>query len=308
MARTEIDEIESTRKRKRSRVISDSVFVGSFVDNKEPRTVTKKKLTFADIVKETDHRKCVVIKPKEGAENDDNVFESLKKNVDPMGIELKRVKKVSNGGVLVECNNENSLAKLKIEVNNKIGSDIEIKNLDKFSVRMKLLGMSDDLQKTEIDEKLRKYNPSLRDLEFKTVYKYENKKKNFYKYNAIIESDIDTFKKLVALKTVTIGFDICVIVPDYDIMRCFKCCGYNHKSENCKSKLACWRCGGQHKYDECEKNGENYVYPEKCINCIKFCDISNETVNCDHRAWSKSCTIHQRKIQRQKENVNSLLK
>jgi hypothetical protein len=308
VSKSDGDEMAGPRKRKRSRIVSDSVFVGKKSVNITPTSTQKKSTTFADIVKNTDPKNCIVLKHKDGAGGEKSMFENLKEKVDPMGIGLKRVKCVSNGGVLVECCNKISLEKLKEEVNNKIGENVEIKSVNKFSVRMKLLGMSDDLQKSEIDEGLKKYNPSIRNLEFRTVFKYENRKKSFYKYNAIIESDVETFKKLIDLGTVTLGFDVCRIVPDYDIMRCFKCCGYNHKSETCKHKMACFRCGECHKFEECEKIGDEFVKPEKCVNCAKYCELTKEVLDIHHRAWSKDCFVHQRKLERQKNNVNSLLK
>jgi hypothetical protein len=56
---------------------------------------------------------------------------------------------------------------------------------------------------------------------------------------AIVEMDGDSFKKIMTLKTVSIGFDRCSIFEYFKVTRCFGCGGYNHIVANCKEEKLC---------------------------------------------------------------------
>lgn len=45
-------------------------------------------------------------------------------------------------------------------------------------------------------------------------------------------------------------------------IRCYKCQRMGHTAQQCKGKMRCARCGGQHEYGKCEK--ETKI---KCCNC-----------------------------------------
>jgi len=45
-------------------------------------------------------------------------------------------------------------------------------------------------------------------------------------------------------------------------LRCYKCQRMGHTAQQCKGKLRCARCGGQHEYGKCEKDAKI-----KCCNC-----------------------------------------
>lgn len=45
-------------------------------------------------------------------------------------------------------------------------------------------------------------------------------------------------------------------------LRCFKCQRFGHTASQCKSKMRCARCGGEHEYGKCEREAKI-----KCCNC-----------------------------------------
>lgn len=45
-------------------------------------------------------------------------------------------------------------------------------------------------------------------------------------------------------------------------LRCYKCQRMGRTAQQCKGKLRCARCGGQHEYGKCEKDAK-----VKCCNC-----------------------------------------
>ena len=108
------------------------------------------------------------------------------------------------------------------------------------------------------------------------------------------------------MKKIKINYDICKIFPYYDVIKCYKCSGYNHKQNVCKNEMACSRCSKKHKFNDCPKNeDESYLNPEACINCLKMSEKMNLQLESNHKAWDKVCNVHIKKVSRLKENVNS---
>lgn len=85
--------------------------------------------------------------------------------------------------------------------------------------------------------------------------KYEN-------YNILVEVDGLTYKNAMLNKRINIHWQRCRVVGCLDLQRCFKCSGFNHKSANCNSPMACPKCAESHNLKDCT----NQV--PKCINCV----------------------------------------
>lgn len=83
----------------------------------------------------------------------------------------------------------------------------------------------------------------------------------------------------------------CKVVEHMHVSRCFKCCGFFHKSTECKQSQKCSRCGGSHKHSECKKK-QNVC----CINCMNANDRFNANYNTNHSAWSKEYPIYKRRL------------
>ena len=82
-------------------------------------------------------------------------------------------------------------------------------------------------------------------------------------------------------RTVDIGymrFNIKQYIPPS--LRCYKCNRFGHILANCRSKERCSKCGGEHKFNNCEAS------TMKCVNC-----------NGNHTAASKSYARYQEEIQ-----------
>lgn len=91
-------------------------------------------------------------------------------------------------------------------------------------------------------------------------------------------------------KRVNLGWKKCVVDDHVHITRCYKCCGFSHISTECKNKLACSKCGGQHKHSECRSKNM------KCVNCSEMNKQFNLKIDCDHHAMSYKCETFQRKL------------
>lgn len=72
------------------------------------------------------------------------------------------------------------------------------------------------------------------------------------------------------------------------INRCYKCLGYNHPAKECKNKLACIKCGGEHKADACKSKELS------CVNCVEYAKRTNENIDTKHHAFAHKCVCTQR--------------
>lgn len=81
-------------------------------------------------------------------------------------------------------------------------------------------------------------------------------------------------------------------------VRCFKCWGFNHFSEDCKKEIVCKVCAGNHDSGGCNLN-------KKCVNCedkvrrLKLTDIST-----DHEATDKDCPTYLRIINEKRKRID----
>lgn len=95
-------------------------------------------------------------------------------------------------------------------------------------------------------------------------------------------------------------FSLYKVVDNIYVRRCYKCCGFNHIAANCKNKIACSRCAGDHKYNECKER------KEKCINCMMMNEKLKMNLKINHNAWAKECIVYKRKVESSKKALDNL--
>lgn len=156
--------------------------------------------------------------------------------------------------------------------------------------------MSEKYSDVNIIMSMKRQNEFLKDSDMKVLHIFEL---NYIEsYGAIIEVDPNTFKKLMMEKTVRIGTNTCPVTETLNVLRCFKCCGYNHKANMCKNKKACLRCGEEHIIRDCKAT------KNKCINCKVVAEKLKMNLDLNHPAWSKACTVLKWNIDKEKLRIN----
>ena len=122
---------------------------------------------------------------------------------------------------------------------------------------------------------------------FELVYTTKVRRGSF---NVIIETDPKTFNFLISkeekVNEVHVGWRNCKIYEHMRIRRCFKCGGYNHFSRDCKEKISCVSCSGEHESRECRSNFK------KCINCIRANEKYNLNLDINHAAIDRECKCY----------------
>ena len=97
----------------------------------------------------------------------------------------------------------------------------------------------------------------MRKHEIKKIKAYEYKKHIKIIYNVKIIVNNETYTEIKTVHKLNIGWEKCRVFDGTDIIICFKCLGYNHKSSECISEEKCYRCHGNHKEVKLMPLGKN---------------------------------------------------
>lgn len=247
---------------------------------------------FSEVVKSSEPSILVFPKKKQASEE---TRKELKKNIDPTSISINKVTNKIDGGVAIRCADKDSSAKLKNEIEQKL-NNYEVKVPNMVKPKVCVMGIENDEEIEQIVCKIKKQNPELTDSKMEVVKTYKNKNK-WRNLNAVIELDSDSFHKILSMGKIKVGWVKCAIREFYDLKRCFKCQGYNHKASACKNKMACIKCSGEHDSKDCISS------VIKCINCTKMNELFGLDTLCEHEATDKNCPVYIRKFRVLKERI-----
>lgn len=106
----------------------------------------------------------------------------------------------------------------------------------------------------------------------------------------VVEVNSDEYKQLIEMRKLRLPWRECRIFEHLYIVRCYKCCGFQHKSNGCQQNQKCGSCSGSHKFSECKTKSEC------CVNCKAANDKQKKNLDTNHNAWSKNCPILKRHL------------
>lgn len=271
------------------------------------------KMSFAKVVKNNlklpgvEHAKkqknkpdpIVVIKPKEGVKVDDARAE-LRKNVDAKNLNVKRVTSGRNGSVIVSLQDERSIKLLEENVSKQLEGRFEVKIQECMKPTVKIIGMSDEFNESDLKEKLVSQNEALATIKhFKLRKTYCNEKWRYDNYSAIVELDAETYFKVIDIGKLNCGWNRCRVFDGLQVTRCYKCCGFNHKGAECTAKTeTCPICSENHPVKECNSK------IEKCANCEKLRVERKLNIDVHHSAWSTECPVYIKQRERRNKMVD----
>lgn len=259
-----------------------------------------------DVVKRKKIKKkidpVVIIKPINKAYERDNIKKTLCKNVDPTKFNLKGMSNVADNGIVIRCNDEESQEKLIIEAKKNLGDDIAVSKPKKIQPRIKIIRVKnpDDCDDKFIKQ-LKLQNPSISNAELRVVKRekiYNKGKIDNDKFNMIMEINSEAYHNIMIDNRMKHQWEIYKVVDHISIKRCYNCNGFNHNATNCKKKLSCAQCAGEHKVNECKSS------IKKCINCVVRNEKSELNLDVNHNVWDKCCKVYQRKLSVAKLGIN----
>lgn len=250
--------------------------------------------SYNEIAKPTVLDPVVLVQPKTIQKCTATRADLDKKNI-PNEIAIDCVNNLSKGVIEIKCKNNSEQSKLHEIASKELGEDYNVIIPKLRNPKIRVTNMSVKQNNVDIIECIKKQNEFVKDAEMKVLHLFENKYNETY--GAIVEVDPRSFNVLMKEQKIVIGGDKCHITESLSVLRCYKCCGYNHKSTTCKNKKACLRCGGEHEIKECTTSRA------ECINCKVAAEKFGSKFDCDHPAWSKTCAVLRRNIEKEKHRV-----
>lgn len=246
----------------------------------------KVKTTFADKLRRMENEPMVIVKPKNVQDNK-KTKSDLRSMIDPSSIQINRARNLANGGVALACGSTSASKQLQETALEKMGSNYEVQLTELKKPKIKIVGMSDELSGDEIVQRIKSQNSVVKDGDMKVVHQYVGFKGY---YSAVLEVDGKTFSNLLDAGRVFIDFDSCRVMEDLHVMRCYKCCQYYHKGNECKNKMACQKCGEEHETEKCTNT------TLQCVNCKVAVETFSLQLDVNHAAYDRSCPMFKRKV------------
>jgi hypothetical protein len=256
---------------------------------------TYRKKGYADVVKEM--KPALLVKGAKDGESAKEIMKEIKKKVSPKSAKIRGTKETNKGNIIIECENQEAVKELKEKVEKSIGPNANVEIIGKRKPKVKVMGMEGQFTKEEIEDYLVEMNGDLFNSreQFNIVHIFSTTNNNGFK----MEVDPEVYKLVMKKKSVMIGWFPCRVQECLDIMRCFKCQEFGHKSMNCTSEeVICAKCGGKHDYRTCQSE------VEQCVNCVKVNNATKMNLDVNHMAWSNTCGVLRRKEDLERRRVD----
>lgn len=251
--------------------------------------------SYAHVV--SSNKEVLVVKPKEKQESNKTKNE-LKEKIDPrrLAIAVENIKEGKEGAVIINCNNSNTKEKIKEKVESELGGRYSVADGVQRNPKVIIRGVEEDFINVEdeniITDSLKEQNDLIITdksvLQVQSKYKQKDKRN---KGNIILTVDVALKDQMCQLGKVNIGWRRCVVHEYYAVRRCFHCARYGHKAGDCQNSVACFKCAGPHKTNECSED------KLKCINCEETNKKFGKTLKTDHAVTNPDCACYKRILQ-----------
>lgn len=245
--------------------------------------------------------KVLVVKQKGSQKDIKQIKKDLQEKIKPaeLGLGVSMGRPTKNGGLIISCGNEKEISTVRSEIQKKLGENYEVDQPKKHDHRIKVVGVHESEYEEDLIMSVIKQNElqeNIKDFKLKILRKSNVLNKRF---NIIFEVDSSSYNLLINKEIINIGWSRCRVFNDYGIVRCYNCNKYGHLQKDCKNKIMCAKCSGDHDTKQCMDESDNC----KCVNCIDSNDKFKMNLDINHPAWDyANCETYKRieKIRRNK--------
>lgn len=245
----------------------------------------------------------IIIKPKNRNQQNETTKSDILSKVNPVEEEIcvNKVRHISNGGILLGCNNADEVCKLKKLAEEKLSDNYEIRELKNVYPRIRVVGMTCEFNEEVFLQYMKKQNDGIfnSSSECKLINFCPTKNKRSI-FQATLQVDVLTYKKVIEAGKLFIGLDSCTVYEAFYLPRCFKCNSYNHTAKFCRSDLSCPLCAGNHEYNSCSVSQDQY----KCVNCCSIKEKQKIDIDVKHAVWNYgNCSAYKQEVNKLKRDV-----
>lgn len=255
--------------------------------------------SYCEAVRDKRKERVIIVKPKKEQESEaTKKLVQEKIDIKNLAVGISKLRKGSGGAVILRCESEREMEKLKNTVHEQLGEDVTITEPKKIKPKIKIVNVDEEEMNLE-DENLldtikrqNKFNEAEEGFYMRIVKKIFKEKRNDNTRNRggrreegsiILEVDEMTYEQMIRREKINIGWRKCIVYNHYNVKRCFKCWGYYHIAKNCIRQEICYKCAGSHKATECTASRK------RCVNCMHKIKAYNLKINDEHDALSGEC-------------------
>ena len=250
----------------------------------------KENLTYADSLKS---KKMLIVK---STNSEKTAVENKKAIISKMKTPVEAVRETKEGHLAVTLNSKKTLEEAKKELDSNSTDEISVNEKGKMKPKIRIVNVTKD--DDDVINSIKRRNKWIADLiedDDDLVIKKEEEARNKKKKHYIIKCTPKIRKAIYEHgDMVYTMYEHCNIYDAYQPYQCFKCQEYGHSAAKCQNKQVCPKCGGKHRYNDCESE------KTKCVNCVK-----RGLENTDHRTFDgKKCTIYNEEVARIIDNTD----
>ncbi|XP_037942901.1 uncharacterized protein LOC119675767 [Teleopsis dalmanni] len=231
----------------------------------------------------------------------DDTKKDLKMKINPseLNVKVNGFRTRNDGRVTIKCVTSKEREILANDIKKKLSDQYIIETPVLRYPKLFISGISEKLENEDLVLAIKNQNNIIvQHIKVLKVYEsYKNKKT----FNAIVEIDGKAFKQFMKERRINIRWDRCIVYEHLNVMRCYKCWGFNHKASVCKEiDNVCAKCSETgHTHKECKN-----VFI-KCVNCVKAKKTLNlRELSTDHDCRDVMCKTLQRRVKLEAENTN----
>lgn len=247
-------------------------------------------------------REVIVIKPINEEQGSEITRRDIKTKIDPskLAVGIENMENIKGGGVIIKCSDSSSKGVIKRKMQEVMSDNYKVEEVVKRNPKIMIVGVEEeyvDLRDEVIIEMIAEQN-GLNCKKFRVMTKYVKKtRKNIG--SIIVETEPESYREIMKLGKLKMGWRICNIHDYVNIVRCYKCAGFNHLAKDCTNDKICFNCADKHEeMVNCKSTNL------KCANCVRAVEKFNVRIDVKHCATDVNCPCYKKELERVNNRIS----